>query len=81
MTIQFIETIWLKFIERVVEGWSKGGRRVVEGWSKGGRRVVEGRVKGWMYNPLFFGLRALLYNSTLFEHREQRRPWRTKFFI
>ena len=77
----------------MVEGWSKGGRRVVEGWSKDGRRMVEwwmkwwskggfrsdeGWVKGWMYNPLFFGVGALLYNSTLFEHREQRRPWRTK---
>ena len=73
---------------RVVEGWSKGGFRSDEGWSKGGRRVVEGgqRVvegwsKGWMYNPLFFGVGPLLFNSTFFEHREQRRPWRTKSII
>ena len=65
---------WSKGGRRVAEGWPKGGRRVVEGWSKGGRRVVEGRVKGWMYNPLYFGVAAL------FEHREQRRPWRTKLF-
>ena len=33
------------------------------------RRVVEVWMKGWMYN------------STLFENREQRQPWRTKFSL